>query len=103
MVTSSWLTCADFAPHVGDSFTVSVGDSTLVLSLLEAVESGAAGGPGPEGRTRQQFVVEFCGPLEPALEQGIVSLTHPVMGDLDLFLVPIGRTPEGLRYEAAFA
>ncbi len=103
MATSSWLTCADFTPYVGEELAATAGDVALVLVLTDASESSLFGGTGPEGQSRLQFSLEFRGPHDPALEQGIVTVTHPALGDLDLFLVPIGLTPEGARYEAAFA
>jgi hypothetical protein len=44
----------------------------------------------------------FRGPTGPILPQRIYRLRHPVMGELDLFLVPIGPDGEGMRYEAVF-
>lgn len=97
-----WLTYDDFSGRVGDRFDAAVDDgSTAPLVLAEAIEGTAPGGTGPEGQARLQFSLVFAGPL--GLSQGTYRLTHPELGDLDLFLVPIGRDGEGVRYEAAFA
>jgi hypothetical protein len=49
------------------------------------------------------FALEFSGPTEPALDQRIYRLGHPALGELEIFLVPIGIEPAGgRRYEAVF-
>jgi hypothetical protein len=50
-----------------------------------------------------QFSVVFRGLMAPVLPQGTYHFTHAELGELDLFLVPIGPDSEGMRYEAAFA
>jgi hypothetical protein len=96
-----WLTHADFADRVGEAFEVP--DAGLVLTLAEASESSEAGGPGPGGRTRNQFSLVFTGPLDGAMEQGTVRVVHPDLGEQHLFLVPLGPEGDAMRYEAAFA
>jgi uncharacterized protein DUF6916 len=36
------------------------------------------------------------------LPQGIYRLYHPARGALDLFMVPLGPDPHGMRYEIVF-
>jgi hypothetical protein len=96
-----WLTHADFVGHVGEEFELA--DIGLVLTLAEATESSEPGASDPEGRTRNQFSLVFTGPLAPAMEQSTVSLEHPDLGELHLFLVPLGPRGDAMRYEAAFA
>jgi hypothetical protein len=96
-----WLTHADFADRVGEVFEVP--DAGLVLALVEATESSEPGGPGPDGRTRNQFSLVFTGPLDRAMGQGTVRVVHPELGEQHLFLVPLGPEGDTMRYEAAFA
>lgn len=49
-----------------------------------------------------QFSVVFLGPLTAPIQQGVYRVEHDKLGDLDLFLVPIGRDKDGVRYEAIF-
>lgn len=52
---------------------------------------------------RQPFSLYFLGPLQPLLTQKIFRLHHPSFaGPLDIFIVPVGRTSEGIQYEAVF-
>jgi len=58
-----------------------------------------------EGRSTdriEQFSLIFQAPSQPALTQGTRHVSHQSLGELDLFLVPIGISPEGAEYEAAF-
>jgi hypothetical protein len=100
----AWLTYDLFAHRVGEPFDVGLGgDATVGMVLAEATESQVPGGRGPEGQERRQFSLVFRGTTTPGLPQGTYRVEHAELGDLDLFLVPIGPDAEGMRYEAAFA
>lgn len=98
-----WLTHEHFAGRVGEPFAVSFGSRELALELVQAAEGREPGGRGPDGQERQQFSLVFRGPATPVMPQGTYPLVHKALGDLELFLVPIGLDAEGMRYEAAFA
>lgn len=100
-----WLTYEQFAGHVGERFEIVPGDDAPALPLVldEATEGSEPGGPGPQGQERLQFSLVFRGPVAPVLPQGTFRVRHDGLGELELFLVPIGRDDTGLRYEAAFA
>lgn len=51
---------------------------------------------------REPFSIIFRGPKEPILPQHIYRLTHPRLGSLGLFLVPIGPDTLGMQYESVF-
>jgi hypothetical protein len=85
-------------------FDVQAGDTLVVpLRLIEATEGSEQGGVGPDGQARLQFSLVFRGPVSPVLPQHTYPVTHPDLGELDLFLVALGPDGEGMRYEAAFA
>ena len=69
-------------------------DIELTLTLESVWRS-----PYPTGRKIPGFSLFLRGPREPRLEQGIVTLAHPVHGPLELFMTPIGRDAQGYRYE----
>jgi hypothetical protein len=93
------LTLKDFEERIGDEF-VAAGDegATRVLRLDRA----EALGEGPEGH-RDPFSLIFHEPRGTVLPQQTHALTHEAMGELQIFLVPIGPDAEGMRYEAVFA
>jgi hypothetical protein len=48
------------------------------------------------------YSILFRGPLEMPFNQGTFPLKHETMGNASLFLVPVAREPDGMRYEAVF-
>ncbi len=104
MARLDWLTHDDFSGKIGEPFEVTVEDGALLaLVLAESWLGEAAGGPGPEGQERVQFSLIFAGPAAPVLAQGTYELRHSELGELTLFLVPLGPVGDAMRYEAAFA
>jgi hypothetical protein len=99
-----WLTHDDFSGRIGEPFEVKVEDQPpLALALAETSLGGELGGPGPGGQERFQFSLVFRGPTTPLLPQGTYALHHADLGELSLFLVPLGPKDDEMRYEAAFA
>ena len=94
------FTVATFVPHLGEPFHIRLdAPDPLEVVLIEATELGG-GGARPGRRT--PFSIVFRGPRAPLLPQRIYRIEHDAIGTFDLFLVPIGPDPEGLRYEAVF-
>jgi hypothetical protein len=92
------VTAADFDSLSDREFArvVREGEPPVSLTLVEV----RAGRPGPG--SRDPFVLTFSGPAQLTLDQGIHPLAHSTMGQLDLFLVPVGRDEEAATYEAVF-
>lgn len=90
------LTCSHFESHIGDVFTVTVGGSSLSLTLKAAKPLGTA------LREGGAFALNFAGPAAPLLQQSIYPLRHAALGTLELFVVPIGKDKDGIVYEAIF-
>ena len=94
-VSTRVLTFDDFAPHRGKPFTVQGQNGAIQLVLAEAQEL-----PGSV-RDGGAFRLEFHGPAQLGLGQGTYRFL--VGGQpSDIFIVPIGRIGEQLRYEAIF-
>jgi hypothetical protein len=99
-----WLTYDHFAGRTGEPFDVAVGaEPDVTMILVEATLGSDLGGLGPEGQERRQFSLVFRGPATQVLPQRTYGITHEELGELELFLVPLGPDAEGMRYEAAFA
>lgn len=84
-----------FQSAVNSAFELSDEVAGVSLTLLRVQE-------GRSTDRIEQFSLIFRGPAQPLLKQGTRHFVHPSLGELDLFLVPIGATPEGADYEAAF-
>lgn len=97
------VTVEDFAPTVGDGYRVTAGPEGRYAEALELVLATAEDrGSAPEP-LRDPFVLTFTGPPAFVLAQGTYLLVHDAVGELAIFLVPIGRTDKATRYEAVFA
>jgi len=97
-VPEGGLTLACFEPLVGSRFSLWLNDAAELPARL--IEARAGLGDGLAGR--QPFSLMFQAPAEPALPQRIYRLEHPQLEAMDLFLVPVARSAEGLHYEAVF-
>ncbi len=101
------LTCAAFAPLVGDTFDAERDGVTVPLRLVEArpvmlkAIDGRAMGKSGTVRT-DPFTLLFRGPSDLPLEQGIRTFRHPSLADTSINIVPIGPGETGLLYEAIF-
>jgi uncharacterized protein DUF6916 len=94
------LTVDDFAGRMGETFTLRASDGGALEITLAQVD------PSPESQRpdrRVPFSLIFHGPETPLAPQAIWRVEHDDLGELDIFLVPLG--PEGevpMRYEAVF-
>jgi hypothetical protein len=52
--------------------------------------------------TQENFSLMFVGPANPFVPQGMRMLVHKELGELELFLVPVGQVQDGFQYEAVF-
>lgn len=50
----------------------------------------------------EAFSLFFDGPASPFLTQKTYTLRQAVLGETDMFLVPVGRKDVGFQYEAVF-
>jgi hypothetical protein len=89
------LTIADFAPRQGKPIKMAAGGQVLqlVLAQIQALP--------PSGRRGGAFRLEFHGPPQPILPQAVYRFDLGGEGS-DIFIVPIGQTPQAVRYEAIF-
>jgi hypothetical protein len=94
------LTVETFEPHVGSSFWAEFPSGGKVeLRLVRAakvMESEAA------RLDRHPFSLFFIGPRSYLIPQQTLHLTHPALGALDIFLVPVGQDAQTYQYEAVF-
>ena len=96
---STNLTHDEFSKHIGTQFKIAMAESELILTLTDA----KAYTPGEnEQDGMERFSVFFAGPGDVILPQKTYQLQHDKMGEIDLFLVPIGGDRNGFRYEAVF-
>ena len=97
---SEFQTAADFAKHVNTNFRVELESPNPIDIELITVTPRAIGPTEQAGMER--FSVVFSGPPDVFLPQNIYRVTHPEMGEFEVFLVPIKQEAEGFRYEAVY-
>jgi hypothetical protein len=91
---------ADFVPCIGQSFAVSYPGHEEDLVLDEAIALPWPSAPGQAGA--EPFRLVFRGESTTImLAQHIHRLSHPVLGGLDIFLVPCQRNDDGTHSYAA--
>jgi uncharacterized protein DUF6916 len=92
------LTVTDFEAILGSPFQVvdAQGHAVLSLSLVRVIRH-----PERPGH-RQPFSLRWAGPPTPLLAQHTHQLTHPELGDIEIFLGPIAADATAATYEAVF-
>ncbi len=97
------LTLAHFTPTVNTTFDVPWNDQVVKLTLVLAAALPFRGGPPSAKMRTEPFQLQFL-ESQWSLPQHTHQLSHPVLGTLPIFLVPIGPSKDraGFLYQAAF-
>jgi hypothetical protein len=87
-----------FSPHVNTVFTVGSREEGSIPLVLARVSEG------PRTPGIEQFSLMFQGRSDDAVGGGTQMLHHRVLGDLELFIAPVGRSSaRTTMYEACFS
>jgi Domain of unknown function (DUF6916) len=89
-----------FSRHLNTKFKVKFESSEPVE--LELVEVAVRKIEPNEQAGMERFSTFFYGPADYFLPQQTYELAHQEMGEMYLFIVPIGQDQRGIRYEAVF-
>jgi hypothetical protein len=95
---SAPLTEEEFSKHLNTKFRVAI-EEPIDLELTEV--KGYLG-KAHEQSGMERFSAFFRGPRDPFLSQRAYPIEHDQMGAFQLFLVPLSRDENGVRYEAVF-
>ena len=90
------LAIGDFTPHLDAGFEMQTPAGMVPLRFAAVDPAGNSGRPGGA------FSLTFVAPKGPWLPQGIYPVTHPALGVMEIFLVPVGPTSGGNGYQAIF-
>ena len=88
-----------FEACLNQAFTLSDGDYRDELELIRVDRLSGA----QTTTAREAFSAIFQSRSDVLLEQRIYNLNNAGMGDMQIFLVPIGQDENGVRYEAVFS
>jgi hypothetical protein len=85
-----------FSEHLNTAFQVPVaGGAPILLELFEVTDRN-------DSPRLEQFSLIFRGPMATPIRQGLYRLDHEKLGEVELFLVPIGPNEERFCYQAIF-
>jgi hypothetical protein len=85
-----------FSKYLNTKFRITRGESLAVETELSKVSELQRTG------RQERFAINFRGPREPLLNQGIHTFDHDQMGAFKLFIVPIQQDEGGTLYEVTF-
>jgi hypothetical protein len=86
----------DFAVHLGADFEMQAAGGVVPLKLMKVDPAGNS------GRAGGAFSLIFIAPKGTAHPQAIYPVSHPVLGTMEIFLVPVGPQAGGNGYQAIF-
>ncbi|HKO59362.1 MAG TPA: hypothetical protein VJ276_26075 [Thermoanaerobaculia bacterium] len=97
----SELTYDNVLPHVGSTFRIDFPERPVELKLTRVDHLREK--HTSKRLFRDSFALVFTGPADVMLQQGMYPMHHPTLGgELQIFIVPVGRDEEGVQYEAVF-
>lgn len=98
------FTITTFIGQEGTIFRLSLATGAALEATLLQVTSLTAKGPSGKELPRQRapFSLTFRIPTPHRFEQKTYTLEHSVIGQFEMFLVPIGHEADGYRCEAIF-
>lgn len=76
--------------------------SDFEFELIEVNDISAQDAQKNVAKRQERFCLLFRAVNQQVLPQRIYDLHHPQMGNLSLFLVPVGQDEAGTYYEAVF-
>jgi hypothetical protein len=98
-IAMRFLNVADFGGCQNETFDVNLGESTLTLTLVEIRKLKTRPVPG---QVRDPFSLIFQSQMHVVLPQKIYNMHNSRIGNLGIFIVPVGRNAHGIFYEALF-
>jgi hypothetical protein len=97
-LTDAVLTINHFSPYLNQPFDVVVDENhTVPFELIEVTPL-----QNTANQPRNPFSLLWRAPKSYIFPQGTYIFRHPVLGNLDIFIVPVGVDTTGVRYEAVF-
>jgi hypothetical protein len=93
------LTIDSFAPCLNQGFSIALEESALELTLVQTKRLPVTPFPG---MLREPFSLRFRSASQTVLPQRIYPMRNAVIGEIEMFIMPIARDAAGVVYEAIF-
>jgi hypothetical protein len=84
-----------FIPHLNSEFRLERALNAITLELIEVSELRSS-------RHTGSFSIVFREQADVPIHQAMYRFHHAVLGELDLFITPIGQDHHGLYYQSVF-
>lgn len=94
------ITVDVWAAWIDQMFAVAVDGDSEAITSITLIEAKQKDGPGFGGR--MPYSLLFRGSTGSCLAQSTWWLSHPELGTMPVFLVPVGASSDGFDYEAIF-
>lgn len=91
-----------FQEALNEKFVLEAGNGQLELELV-SIEDLTPVYVHTRGLERVPFSAQFRGPRSPWARQHTYRLQNATLGELEIFLVPLGPDQQGMIYEAVFS
>jgi hypothetical protein len=88
----------NFAQHANTTFEVLFSDGSMPLTLID-IQPLPSQSPNA---MRAPFSLIFKSNIQHVLPQNTYRLRDPNKGEVDMFLVPLGRDAQGVTYQAVY-
>ena len=98
MLDLATVTCEEFAACLNQDFEIVFSDGTLPVKLVEAKPWG----PDQPEHIRQPFSLAFVLNRPLRLPQGIYTMRHTELGEMEIFLVQVAADANSSTFEAVF-
>jgi len=92
-----------FEPYLNTDFRVKVSALTATTVKLTEVSPAQVITNKDKGVSYTTFSLTFTGPKSLSEESQIYRVQHEVLGEMDLFLTPVGKHARERRLEAVFS
>ncbi len=93
------LVFEDFKDRVGTTFTLAQEGFPPLSLVLETAEALVDHG-GPAGRPPFSLILRCADPR--VLQQQLYRMTQAELGEVEIFIVPVGQNATGIEYQAIF-
>lgn len=99
------LKSSAFADRIGQTFRAATADGTTVELTLTRCDETPYGDPAQwrDEVGRVPFSIEFRTESPHQAGQQIFTMSDDQLGELPVFVTPVGRDGDALRYEAVFS
>jgi hypothetical protein len=88
-----------FAGHMKETFSIALGESSVEMTLVEARRRPPR---VMAGIRAEPFTLYFKCQNAVILPQKTYPFRNKNAGQIEIFIVPVGRDPDGVVYEAVF-